>query len=105
MPDLSALLGQMQHLMTPYDGAVNWTLAKDIARRSAAEKPDPTPSRTDRDRVADSVRLADHWLDTVTHSRPASPSAPRGAERSGSSRPWTSGRCWSSRSPPTSPTP
>ena len=66
MPDLSALLGQMQHLMTPYDGAVNWTLAKDIARRSAAEKPDPTPSRTDRDRVADSVRLADHWLDTVT---------------------------------------
>ena len=66
MPDLSALLGQMQHLMTPYDGAVNWTLAKDIARRAAAEKPDPTPSRTDRDRVADSVRLADHWLDTVT---------------------------------------
>ena len=51
MPDLAALMGQMQHLMTPYDGAVNWSLAKDLARRSAAEHPDPTPSRADRDRA------------------------------------------------------
>jgi putative hydrolase len=66
MPDLGALMGQMQHLMTPYDGPVNWNLAHDIARRTTAQTPDPTPGRPDRDRVADSVRLADHWLDAVT---------------------------------------
>ncbi|GGF41496.1 hydrolase [Marmoricola endophyticus] len=66
MPDLNALLGQVQSLMTPYDGPVNWTLANDIARKSVAQQPDPTPGRPDRDRVADSVRLADHWLDAVT---------------------------------------
>ncbi|MGI9157564.1 MAG: zinc-dependent metalloprotease [Marmoricola sp.] len=66
LPDLSALMGQVQQFMTPYDGAVNWTLAQDLARRTSAQQPDPTPGRADRDRVADSVRLADHWLDSVT---------------------------------------
>src|SRR4051812_28108735 len=32
MPDLSALMGQMQAMFQPYDGAVNWNLAKDVAR-------------------------------------------------------------------------
>jgi putative hydrolase len=45
---------------------VNWTLATDIARRTSAEKPDPSPNRRDRDRVADALRLADHWLDSAT---------------------------------------
>ncbi|MEP6814773.1 MAG: zinc-dependent metalloprotease, partial [Marmoricola sp.] len=53
-------------MMTPYDGPVNWPLAQDLARRTTAQQPDPTPGRADRDRVADSVRLADHWLDSVT---------------------------------------
>ncbi len=66
MPDMSQLMAQFQSMMTPYDGPVNWTLAHDTARKLAAQAPDPTPSRADRDRVADSVRLADHWLDTVT---------------------------------------
>ncbi|HNM96746.1 MAG TPA: zinc-dependent metalloprotease [Marmoricola sp.] len=66
MPDLSALMAQFQSLMTPYDGPVNWTLAHDTARKLAAQEPDPTPSRADRDGVADAVRLADHWLDAVT---------------------------------------
>ncbi len=66
LPDISALMGQMQQFMTPYDGPVNWTLAQDLARRTSAQQPDPTPGRADRDRVADSVRLADHWLDSVT---------------------------------------
>ncbi len=65
-PDLSALMGQLQSFMAPYDGPVNWTLAHDLARRVTAQSPDPTPGRADRDRVADSVRLADHWLDAVT---------------------------------------
>jgi putative hydrolase len=66
MPDLSALMGQMQAMMAPYDGPVNWTLATDIARRTCAQEPDPSPDRHDQDRVADSLRLADHWLDDAT---------------------------------------
>ncbi|HET8561279.1 MAG TPA: zinc-dependent metalloprotease [Marmoricola sp.] len=64
--DISGLMGQMQAMMTPYDGPVNWTLATDIARRTAAQEPDPSPSRADQGRVADAVRLADHWLDSAT---------------------------------------
>src|SRR6478752_10610831 len=66
MPDLSALMGQMQAMMAPYDGPVNWTLATDIARRTAAQEPDPSPDRNDQTAVADAIRLADHWLDDAT---------------------------------------
>jgi putative hydrolase len=64
--DFSALMGQMQALMQPYDGPVNWQLATDIARRTAAQEPDPSPDRGDQTRVADAFRLADHWLDNTT---------------------------------------
>src|SRR3954467_4070444 len=64
--DLSALMGQMQSLMQPYDGPVNWQLATDIARRTSAQEPDPSPDRTAQTRVADAFRLADHWLDDTT---------------------------------------
>src|SRR4051812_12087584 len=66
MPDLSALMGQMQAMMAPYDGPVNWTLATDIARRTSAQEPDPSPDRNDQTKVADAMRLADHWLDDAT---------------------------------------
>jgi len=66
MPDLSALMSQMQAMMTPHEGSVNWTLAKDVARRTVAESPDPTPTERQRSDVADAVRLADHWLDSAT---------------------------------------
>ncbi len=66
MPDLSGLMGQMQAMMAPYDGPVNWTLATDIARRTSAQEPDPSPDRNDQTRVADAMRLADHWLDGAT---------------------------------------
>jgi putative hydrolase len=66
MPDLNALLGQVQAMMTPHEGAVNWTLAGDIARKSVAQQPDPSPDQRQQDAVADAVRLADHWLDEVT---------------------------------------
>ncbi len=66
MPDLSALMGQMQSLMQPYDGPVNWQLATDTARRTVAAEKDPSPSQREQDAVADAVRLADHWLDEVT---------------------------------------
>ena len=64
--DLSALMGQMQSLMQPYDGPVNWQLATDIARRTAAQEPDPSQDRAAQTRVADAFRLADHWLDDAT---------------------------------------
>jgi putative hydrolase len=64
--DLSGLMNQMQAMMTPYDGPVNWTLATDIARRTSAQEPDPSPDRGQQTRVADAIRLADHWLDSAT---------------------------------------
>src|SRR5690348_1126484 len=64
--DLSALMGQLQSLMQPYDGPVNWQLATDIARRTAAAEPDPSQDRSAQTRVADALRLADHWLDETT---------------------------------------
>lgn len=66
MPDLQALFGQIQAMMQPYDGALNWDVAEDIARKSVAQSPDPTPSQREKDAVADAVRLADHWLDEAT---------------------------------------
>jgi putative hydrolase len=66
MPDLSALMSQMQAMMTPHEGSVNWALAKDVARRTVAEDKDPTPPRKQQDDVADALRLADHWLDSAT---------------------------------------
>ncbi|GAA5156436.1 zinc-dependent metalloprotease [Nocardioides marinquilinus] len=66
MPDLGQLFGQLQSLMQPYDGALNWNAATDIARKSVAREPDPVPSRKQTEAVADAVRLADLWLDTTT---------------------------------------
>ena len=66
MPDLSQLMSQMQAMMTPHEGSVNWDLAKDVARRTVAEEPDPTPTDRQRQEIADALRLADHWLDSAT---------------------------------------
>jgi putative hydrolase len=66
-PDLSQLFSQLQSMMQPYDGPLNWELAVDTARKTVAQQPDPSPSRTQSEEVADAVRLADHWLDETTH--------------------------------------
>jgi putative hydrolase len=66
-PDISQLFSQLQSMMQPYDGPLNWELAIDTARKSVAQQPDPTPSQKQRDEIADAVRLADHWLDETTH--------------------------------------
>ncbi len=63
MPDLSQLMSQVQRMMTPYSGSVNWPLAKDTARGQVAKEQDPSPTKADQDAVADAVRLAEHWLD------------------------------------------
>jgi len=66
MPDLSALFGQIQQMMQPYDGPLNWDVALDLARKTASAKGDPTPTQRQKDAAADAVRLADHWLDETT---------------------------------------
>ncbi|WP_114422208.1 zinc-dependent metalloprotease [Nocardioides houyundeii] len=66
MPDLASLMGQVQRLMQPYEGPINWDYAIDMARKSAAQQPDPSPTQAQKDAVADAVRLADHWLDAAT---------------------------------------
>ncbi len=66
MPDLSGLMSQMQAMMAPHEGTVNWTLAKDVARKTVAQQEDPSPTAKDRSDVSDAVRLADHWLDSAT---------------------------------------
>jgi putative hydrolase len=65
-PDLGQLFSQIQSMMQPYDGPLNWDFAVDIARKTVAQQPDPTPSQKQRDEVADAVRLADLWLDETT---------------------------------------
>jgi putative hydrolase len=66
LPDLGQLFGQLQSLLQPYDGPLNWDVALDLARKTIAASPDPTPTATQQARVADAVQLADHWLDEAT---------------------------------------
>src|SRR3954462_6384344 len=66
MPDLNQLFGQLQSMMQPYDGPLNWDVALDLARKTVAQVPDPTPTSAQQNAVADAVRLADHWLDETT---------------------------------------
>ena len=66
-PDIGQLFSQLQSMMQPYDGPLNWELAIDTARKTVAQQPDPTPSQKQGDEIADAVRLADHWLDETTH--------------------------------------
>src|SRR5689334_1946771 len=67
-PDLNAIFAQVQQLLSgSTDGKpVNWDLAKDIARKTVSAAGDRSITPTDSDRVADAVRLAEHWLDPAT---------------------------------------
>ena len=66
MGDFASLMQQMQALMQPHDGPINWEVVTDIARKTVAQEKDPSPSQADRAAFADAVRLADHWLDSTT---------------------------------------
>ncbi len=66
MPDLGQIFSQLQSLMQPHDGTINWDHAVDLARKTVAQSPDPTPSQKQQEAVADALRLADHWLDETT---------------------------------------
>jgi len=65
--DLSRLMGQMQRMFEPYEGTVNFEMAKDVARHTvSAAGADPTPSSSQRGALADAALLAESWLDQVT---------------------------------------
>ena len=72
--DVRALLASLQDVMarsgqsmTTEGGGVNWLFAKDMARKVvAALGPDPTPSSRQRHDIADSVHLAELWLNDAT---------------------------------------
>ncbi len=66
LPDLGQLFSQIQSMMQPHEGAINWEFATDMARKTVAQSPDPSPSQKQKDAVADALRLADHWLDETT---------------------------------------
>ncbi len=63
---LQAMFGQLQRMFSPHDGAVNWELARDLARQLVAQEADRSPDAGDIARVQDAARLAEHWLDQVT---------------------------------------
>jgi putative hydrolase len=65
IPDLSVLMQQVQRMFAPYEGSVNWALARDTARATVAQASDPSATQADRDAVVAAVRLADLWLDTA----------------------------------------
>ena len=64
--DMGAAFAQLGQLLSYEGGPVNWDLARDVARQTAAQGGDPTPSAVDRRAVEDAVRLAEVWLDPVT---------------------------------------
>lgn len=47
------------------EGPVNWAMAEDVARKALVAAGDPHVSEADQRAVADSLRLADVWLDSV----------------------------------------
>ena len=42
MPDLQQLMGQVQQLLTPHEGNINWDLAGQVARQTLTKEPDPS---------------------------------------------------------------
>lgn len=64
---LQAMFTQMQQMLsTTSEDPVNWNLARDIARRVAAEGGDPAVLEGQQRQVAEALRTADLWLDRVT---------------------------------------
>jgi putative hydrolase len=68
MDQLAAMLRQFANMLTSQGGGgpLNWDLAKDIARHTAAADGDPSVVDAERAVVVEALRLADLWLDEVT---------------------------------------
>lgn len=67
MPDINALMGQMQRMFEPHEGTIDLNVVKDVARHAlAAAGDDPFPNSSQSGAVSDAVRLAELWLDEAT---------------------------------------
>ncbi len=64
--DIGAALQQLGQLLSWQGGPVNWDLARQAARSTAAAQSDPSVTSSQRDAVVDAIRLADLWLDQAT---------------------------------------
>jgi putative hydrolase len=64
--DIGQALQQLGQLLSWQGGPVNWDLARQAARQTVASGGDPSVGSAERDAVAESVRLADLWLDGAT---------------------------------------
>ncbi|UED84298.1 zinc-dependent metalloprotease [Streptomyces profundus] len=69
--DLGAAFQQLGQLLSNDSGPVNWDLAQNVARQTVAQgAPDGSRDRSvdsqERSQVAEAMRLADLWLDSVT---------------------------------------
>ena len=79
--DLGAAFQQLGQMLSFEGGPVNWDLAKDIARQTVVTgdaeggSKDRSVGRAEKDAVAEAVRLADLWLDTVTDFPPGAGTA------------------------------
>ncbi|MQA80058.1 MAG: hydrolase [Streptosporangiales bacterium] len=60
------LQGFAQAMSNPSQGPVNWDLAKQTARQAVSAAGDSSVLDRDKRELADSIRLADVWLDDVT---------------------------------------
>ena len=71
MGDLGSALSQLGAMLqgmsnNPDPGAVNWSAATDVARKTIAANGDPVVADAQRRAVEEAVRLADLWLDPAT---------------------------------------
>lgn len=63
---IASMIGHLRSLLDTGGEAVNWDLAHDVARRSAAAEGDPTVAAPEARQVSDALAVADLWLDQVT---------------------------------------
>lgn len=66
MPDLGAALQQLGRMLQWQGGPVNFDLAHDVARQTAAAGGDPSVGSSEQREVAEALRLGELWLDEVT---------------------------------------
>src|SRR5665811_1003047 len=80
MPDLNALMGQMQRMFKPHEGTIDVNVVKDVARHVvAAPGAAPSPTSSHSGAVPAAVRFADPWLNQAPEIPPARQRQRRGA--------------------------
>ena len=63
---IAEALRQFADLMAYQGGAINWDLAKNIARQTVSAKGDPSVLANERTQIVEALRLADLWLEDAT---------------------------------------